>query len=454
MERNINLTEDNIFKSIIKLALPLMGTSFIQMAYSLTDIMWLGRLSTDAVAAAGAVGFLTWFGSGIILISQIGVGVNVAQTYGKGDIKKAREFASDGLRFDIILGILYGLILFIFRNNIINFFKLDNKIVYDMAIEYLIIISLGIVFNFANPVLSNILNSTGDSLTPFKVNTMGLIVNMILDPLLIFGIGSFNGLGIKGAALATVLAQIIVTFIFIYIGKSHNTLYSSIKIFDKINIENIKRIVIIGLPGFLQTSIQAGISMILARIVASYGSVGIAVQSIGTQIESLSWMTAEGFSSAISAFVGQNYGAKKYDRIDQGYKVGMGIVGSIGLLATLLLIFAAEPIFSLFVPNDPLAIKEGINYLIILGFSQFFMSIEIGTAGVFNGLGKTYIPAIVGVIFNGLRIPIALYMANILNMGLSGIWWSISLTGIIKGIILPGIFLLGYNGKIESRTDL
>ncbi len=100
MTKNLNLTEGNIFKTITKLALPIMGTSFIQMAYNLTDIMWLGRLSTKAVAAAGTAGFFMWFGAGLILISQIGVGVGVAQSYGRNEIQEAKNFIANGIQLD------------------------------------------------------------------------------------------------------------------------------------------------------------------------------------------------------------------------------------------------------------------------------------------------------------------------------------------------------------------
>lgn len=438
MRNTINLTEGKIFNTLFKLALPLMGTSFIQMAYNLTDLMWLGRLSTDAVAAAGAVGILAWFGSGIMLISKIGVGIFVAQSYGEDDIKKAREYAVNGLKLDIFLGVTFGLILLLFRKFIIGFFNLESKEVFDMSIKYLSIIAIGMPFNFMNPVFSNILNSSGDSITPFKINTIGLIANMVLDPLLIFGIGSFNGLGIKGAALATISAQIIVSLVFIYVGKKSDSLYSNLELLKKPNFEYIKDIAKVGYPPFLQTSVQATIAMLLARIITKFGDVGIAVQSIGTQIESLSWMTAEGFSSAISAFVGQNYGARKYDRIDEGYTVGRRIVGSIGLFTALLLIFAAEPIFKIFTPEDKVAIYEGTRYLRILGYSQFFLSIEIGTAGVFNGLGKTIIPASIAVFFNILRIPMAIIFSK--KLGLVGVWWAVSISTICKGIILPALY--------------
>ena len=436
MNRNINLTEGKISSTLTKLALPIMGTSFIQMAYNLTDIMWLGRLSTNAVAAAAIVGFFIWFGAALVMISQIGVGVGVAQSYGRNDIEAAKHYIANGFQLNIIIAILYALFLFFFRNYIIGFFHIDDPEVVRMAIEYLIIISAGIIFHFLNPIFSTTLNSSGNSVTPFKVSTIGLIANMILDPMLIFGFGPISGLGIKGAALATIFSQLVVTIMFIVLGKRSNTLYSHVSLFSKPNLDYIKKILKIGFPPSVQMGTHAIISMGLARIVSSFGPVAIAVQGIGSQIESLSWMTSEGFSAAISAFVGQNYGAKKFHRIVEGYKKAMELVGGIGLFASLLLIFAARPLFTIFTPNDPGAIAEGIIYLRVLGLSQFFMSIEIGTSGAFNGLGKTLPPTIVGISLNALRIPIAIVLSGYTVLGLAGVWWSITLTSIVKGIIL------------------
>ncbi|MGO1468647.1 MAG: MATE family efflux transporter [Tissierella sp.] len=440
MKGNLKLTQGNISKAIIKLALPIMGTSFIQMAYTLIDIMWLGRLSTDAVAAAGTAGFFLWFGAGLVLISQIGIGTTVAQSYGREKITEARKYISNGFQLDFFIGIVYAILLFIFREELISFFNIKSIKVHTMAIDYIKIISVGIIFHFLNPIFSVILNSTGNSVAPFRVNTMGLIINIILDPLLIFGLGPIKGFGIKGAAIATISSQMIVSIIFIIMGKKTNSLYSHIKLFKKPDLLYIKKIVKLGLPAFLQTSAHSGIGMVLTRIVAGFGSAGIAVQSIGSQIESLTWMTSEGFAAAMSAFVGQNYGAGKYNRIKKGYKKGMQIVGSIGIFTTILFIFFPNFLFSLFVPDDPLTLKEGITYLKILALSQFFMSVEIGTGGAFAGLGKTIPASINGIVFNVLRIPMAIFLSSS-ALGLSGVWWTMTITGVLKGIILPSIFI-------------
>nr|WP_300001856.1 MATE family efflux transporter [Tissierella sp.] len=440
MEKALNLTQGNITKALIKLALPIMGTSFIQMAYTLTDIMWLGRLSTGAVAAAGTAGFFTWFAAGLILISQVGIGTTVAQAYGRGELDEAKKYISNGLQLDFFIGIFYSMILYVFREPLIGFFNIDDLEVHMMAVLYIRIISMGIIFYFLNPIFSTVLNSTGNSFMPFRINAMGLIFNIILDPLLIFGLGPIPGLGIKGAAIATISSQFIVCMIFIIAGKKTNSIYAHVKIFKKPDLPYIKRISSLGFPAFLQTSVHSIIGMVLTRIVAGFGSTAIAVQAIGTQIESLTWMTAEGFSAAMSAFVGQNFGAGKLGRIKKGYRKGMQIVGSIGLFTTMLFVLFPGRIFSIFVPNDALALKEGIKYLRIMGISQFLMSIEIGTAGAFNGLGKPLPHSIIGIVFNILRIPMAIILSTYTVLGLEGVWWSISISSMMKGLILALMF--------------
>lgn len=431
----INLTEGKIRRSLVKLALPIMGTGFIQMAYNLTDIIWLGRLSTEAVAAAGAAGFFMWFGTSLVLISSVGVGVNVAQSLGRNDIEEAKKYISNGFQLDLFIAILYSLFLLILKHSLIDFFNLQDENVIRMAVDYLTIIGIGITFHFINPIFSAILNSSGNSLTPFKTNTIGLVANIIIDPLLIFGFGPIPSMGIKGAALATIMSQFFVTLIFLIIGKKDVNLYSHVKLLVKPDLKIIKNIVRIGTPPFLQSGLHASINMVITKVIADFGPVAIAVQSIGSNIESITWMTADGFSSAISAFTGQNYGAKKLKRIKEGYNQGIQILGGIGIFSTMLLIFAAEFLFTIFVPGDPAAIKEGINYLRILGLSQLFMSIEIGTTGAFNGLGRTMPPTINGVILNALRIPAAMILSST-SLGLSGVWLSISVSSIFKGIIL------------------
>lgn len=441
MNKKLDLINGKITSSLVSLALPIMGTSFIQMAYNMTDMIWIGKIGSLAVAAVGTAGFFNWFGQSIMMLSKSGAEISVSQSYGKGNINDAKNYTQNAIQLTIISAILYMLFLILFKSKLIGFFKLNSPNVVYMAETYLFVIALGMVFNFINPVLTGIFNGSGDSKIPFKINTIGLIFNIILDPLLIFGLGPIPALGVFGAALATVLSQLSVTILFLIHIKQQNLDLFKISLFKKPDSIYMNKIIKLSLPVALQNGLFCSFSMMIGRIISFHGDTAIAVQKVGSQIESISWMTAGGFSTAISAFIGQNYGAKKYDRIIEGYKISIRLVSLIGIFATLLLVFGAEPIFKFFI-NEPDALSMGIVYLQILGISQLFMCIEITTAGAFNGLGKTMLPAIISIILTGLRVPFSYILSKPEIWGLNGVWWTISLSSIFKGTLLIILFTI------------
>lgn len=433
MMKTIDLTNGSIFKGLTRIAVPIIGTSFMQMAYSLIDMIWVGRLSSDAVAAVGTAGFFTWLASAIILIARVGTEVGVAQSVGKKDINEAKSYIRHGIQLIVVLGLIYSLFLIVFRDPLIGFYQLGASIE-QQASTYLLIVALGMVFHTLNPVLTAIFTGAGDSTTPFKINLIGLAINIVLDPILIFGLGPIPRLETAGAALATVVAQLIVTLIFIFQAKKRPELFSSLRLLKKPDMAHVKAIAKLGLPMAVQSAFFTIISMIIARIIVQWGPLPIAVQKVGSQIEAISWMTAGGFQTAMSAFVGQNYGAQKWERVSKGYYAGLGIVTLIGVLTTFLLYFGARPIFGLFIPEAE-AISYGIVYLQILAVSQIGQCIEIVTAGAFIGHGKSFPPAIVGIVFNLLRIPGALLLSST-SLGLEGVWWAISISSVFKGLVL------------------
>ena len=454
MTKRIDLVKGDVLKTLITLSLPILGTSFIQMAYSLVDMLWIGRVGSAAVAAVGTAGFFAWFGNSLVLVSKTGAEVGVSQAIGKGDIKKRDKYINNSLILCVMMAIIYSFILLIFREQLIGFFKLGDENIIQMSIQYLVIISISMVCAFLNPQFTGIITATGNSKTPFLVNTVGLVVNIVLDPIFIFGMGPIPKMGVAGAALATALAQVVVTILFIRIFvKGGYKLNLKGKVLD---FAAIKEIAIWGIPSAVQNCLFAFFAMIIGRLVASFGATAIAVQKVGSQIESISWMTAGGFSSALTAFVGQNYGAKAYDRVRQGYKSTIFIASMLGVFATLLLVFGGQWLFSIFLPEQE-AILKGADYLRILGYSQIFMCIEITTSGAFFGVGKTMPPSIIGVIFTGLRIPMAMLLAKPELLGLDGIWWSISISSVIKGILLVGLFavmvLIPLKKKSEKKIE-
>ncbi|HZJ57071.1 MAG TPA: MATE family efflux transporter [Clostridia bacterium] len=435
-----SLTEGSISKALFRLAIPIMGTSFVQMAYNMTDMIWVGKIGSRAVASVGTAGFYTWLAMAFILIPKIGAEVGVAQSVGRKDMKEARTYIRHSIQMSVVLALFYAMILLIFRRPLIGFFNLGEKDIVDDAIIYLSIVSSGMVFFCINPVFSAVFNGYGESKIPFIVNSLGLVINMVLDPMMILGIGPFPKLGVAGAALATILAQAIVTITFIITARRKSVLFSELSLFGAPDMAHIREITKLGFPVALQSGLFTSFSMMIARIIARWGPIPIAVEKVGSQIEAISWMTSGGFQTAMSAFVGQNYGAKKWDRVSKGYTVGMIIISGIGLIATTLLVFFGRPLFTVFIKEEE-TIVQGVAYLKILGLSQLFMCIESTTAGAFNGLGKTVPPSVVGITLNGLRIPIALILSST-TLGLNGVWWAISITSVLKGTILMTWYII------------
>jgi len=175
---------------------------------------------------------------------------------------------------------------------------------------------------------------------------------------------------------------------------------------------------------------------VVGIIVASYGEIAMSVSRLGSQIEALSWMVAAGFQVALSAFVGQNYGANQIERIKAGYETSLRLLVPYGLAINALLYFFAEPIFAIFI-SETETLAAGVLYLRIISVSQIFMILEMMTAGAFNGLGKTVIPSTISFVGNALRIPFALMAVSI-----SGIWWTISLSSVFKGTVMVILFVI------------
>lgn len=441
MKERIDLTSGSISDKLVKLALPIMGTSFIQMAYNLTDMMWVGKAGSNAVAAVGTAGFYPWLAMAFIMISRVGGEVKVAQSIGENNNNKTKYYIKSALEINIVLSIIYSIVIILLNKSLINIFDLGDANVIEMSRQYLVIVACGFFFYFINSVFTGIFNGLGNSKTPFLINTIGLFTNIILDPILIFGGFGIPALGVIGAAIATVTAQIISTICFLFKIRKSEESYFKIKLFRNVKIDYYKELYKLGLPVAIQSGMFTLFSMAIGVIVASWGPVAIAVQKVGSQIESISWMTAEGLSVAIASFVGQNYGASNYERINKSCKIGIVAALCLGVVTTLILVFLGEGIFSLFIDESD-AISKGGMYLKILGYSQIFMCVEIVISGIFKGLGRTYISSIIVTILTGARIPMAYLLANPQILGLDGIWWSISLSSMLKGALLLVIFVI------------
>lgn len=440
MSKRVNLLEGNILNALIAMSLPIMGTSLLQMAYNMVDMIWIGRVGSSAVASIGAAAMYVNLSTGLNAFARVGGQVKVAQSYGAGNKREASSNARTAIQMGIVVAIIYSLIVSIFYKSFIGFFKLNNAAVIKDAEDYLRWMGAFMIFNFLNPIFTAMITATGNSKTPFKVSTFGLLLNMVLDPILIFGIGPFPRLEVIGAAMATVIAQAFVCLLYIWYMLKDQEVFHHMN-FKKIpEPARMKEITMIGLPMSIQGIMFTGISMVIGRIVASFGATAIAVQKVGIQVESISYMAADGFGAATNSFIAQNYGNGNLNRAKQGYRTALKVMMAWGILTTSLLVFFPGSIFRVFIPEQGV-IDMGIYYLRILGYSQFFMCIEILTSNAFAAYGKTLPPSVVSIVFTTMRIPLALILGHT-ALGLNGVWWSISISSMFKGVILATLFMI------------
>ncbi|HML71337.1 Multidrug export protein MepA [bioreactor metagenome] len=447
MQGTKNLTSGPIHRQLFNLAVPIMGTSFVQMAYSLTDMAWVGRLGSESVAAIGSVGILTWMTNSISLLNKVGSEVSVGQSIGAQNAPDARSYASHNLTLSLIISICWGLILFVFAEPIMQIYKLEPAIT-AKAVNYLRIVATAFPFIFLSASFTGIYNASGQSKIPFMISGIGLLLNMILDPLFIFGFG-WNT---EGAAIATWVSQATVLGLFIYRLKKRKEVLGGFAFFTKLESRFVKRIFKLGLPVAILNTLFSIINLFMARTASLYGGhIGLMTLTAGGQLEAIAWNTSQGFSTALSAFVAQNYAAGKNDRVLGAYATTLKMTAVFGTFCTLLFVFWGSELFSLIVP-DPQAYKAGGVFLRIDGYSMLFMMLEITTQGLFYGTGRTIPPAVISIGFNTLRIPLAMLLASI-GMEITGVWWAISLTSIAKGITSAAWFAVLKRRILVTKGD-
>ena len=435
-----NLTKGPILKTLTKLAIPIMASSFLGTLYNITDMAWIGLLGSKAVAGVGVGGMFTWLSQGLAAMARMGGQVQVAQCIGRDERDRAHGFAQAAVQLATLMGMAYAVISLVFTRQMVAFFQLTDPEAQTAALSYTKIACGLIVFSFLTLTMTGLYTAQGDSKTPFLANLIGLVTNMILDPVLILGLGPFPKLGVVGAAIATVTAQAIVMMMMILgviIQKKENVL-KGIRLTAKIPKEYLGGLCRIGIPTAIQGMAYCAISMVLTRMVSAYGAEAVATQRVGGQIESISWNTADGFAAALNAFIAQNYGAGKMERVRKGYRASLWTVGIWGLLISFVFICFPQAIADIFF-HEPKAVATAVGYLVIIGFSEAFMCVELTTVGALSGLGRTRLCSIISIAFTSARIPLAIILGGLI--GLSGIWWALSITSIIKGIIFTCTFL-------------
>lgn len=438
-----SIRTDSILNQLIRMALPVIASSFMSMAYNFINIIFVGQLGSGAVAAVGSAGFYMNLSWGFSSLLTVGAGIKISHAIGEGNTYRAKSYVRSGIVAVISVAVIYYILLALTGKYLIGLIRLNDLDIEQAATGFLLLVGLSIPFSFQNLFFTSAFIGYGDTKSPFRINSVALSINILLDYILIFKVG----LGIKGAAFATIISQAIATLLF-YIRL--NRIPELMPMGVKYRRQYLKDIMKLGISPTLQRVSFTVIAIMMARIISNWGATAIAVQKVGVQIEAISYMTAGGFLSALATISGQAYGSRDYRKQWMAFRSGMLLAFTIGVITSAALITFPGPLFSIFI-NDPKSIAMGREYLIILGFSQLFMCLELMATGAFFGWGKTNIPAITGIALTVIRIPMAYLFINLWNDALSSVWWSISISSIAKGTILVTLYIILFKSFIKRQ---
>lgn len=439
MKKN-DLTSGKELTVISLLSLPLIGSSLLQFLYNFIDMLFVGGLGSDAIASVGSASFFINLGYSIQAMIVVGGSIKIAHSIGSKNDRESSAYIGVSLLLNFLIGISTILGFYFLGNQLLDFLDLQNDAVQTNAYQYLVISGFALFFSYFNTFFVRMFSSFGNNKQSFYISALGLVLNIILDPIFIYTLKW----GVIGAAIATLIAQILMLILFVYLAR--NSLLQ--KNILKLRYHQAFEILKLGFPMATQRVLFTGINIILAKFIASYGTDAVAAQKIGLQIESVTFIVMGSLNGAVSSFIGQNFGAKKFLRILNGYRISLLLGGLYALLTSIAFIFFSKELAQLFT-NDPETIAFTSSYLIIIGYSQIFMAMEIICNGVYTGIGLPKIPSAISIVFTLMRVPLAIYLMPI--FGLNGIWWSIALSSFVKGIVSMAIFNVVFRRKYKNE---
>lgn len=432
--RSINLLEGHILPKLIKLAMPIMASSFIGLAYTMTDMFWVARLGERAVAAVGTGGTLLWLVDSLFSIPRVGGQVLVGQSIGAGEPDEARIWARASLRLGYVMASVIMLVFFSMPGVLTAVFRFNEAETIVRTESYIRIVAVGMIPKVGVRLYSAVFTASGNSFTPFIIYVTGLAINMVLDPMLIV----FLRWEVAGAAVATVIAETIAYAMMLFFVRRH-PLFSKLRILsERIRLSLLKPVFRLGAPIAVQGSVHAVVTILISRQIVRFGDLAVAAQRLGAQVESISWMTVDGFSAAVNAFMAQNFGARSHGRVTRGYWAGFWLVSAACTVTSLILYFLGRPITAVFF-SDPVAVEHGRHYLQVLSASQLMQGLILLSSSAFAALGQSFIPAVIVTTLMIARLPLGSFLSGT-ALGVNGIWWSLTLTTNAAGLLLITIF--------------
>jgi len=429
----LDLTSGEIGKPLFFLSMPIVVTNLFQTAYNLADTFWLGQYSTDALAAISFAFPL------VFLLISLGMGISVAgsvlvaQHTGAGDEDRAEYAASQTVTFAVIASVLLGVIGYRFVGDFLGLLGASADVL-PLASSYMEVVSLGLVAMFGFAVFVALMRGYGDTVTPMMVMFGSVVLNIALDPFLIFGWGPFPALGIEGAAIATVGSRalaLVVGLAIMFRGTRGVQINARDMVPDPAYLRRLARL---GLPASIEGTGRAVSMNLLLFIVALFPDPVVAAYGIGTRVFSVIFLPAIAVARGVETMTGQNIGSGKPDRADRATALAAKTLFVVLSLAGVVVFLVPEPIVSVFVGSgqaDAARVTAvGAQFLRIVALTFGFIGIMRAYTGSFRGAGKTLTAAAISVLMLGVvRFPIAWIAAG--AIGETGVWLSFAASNVV-----------------------
>ncbi len=437
-----DFTKGNQWLSVWIIALPSLLNGFLETLYGFIDLAMIGKLGSDAIAGVGQTRSSMFISFGIIFASSSAITVLVSHYIGAKEITIAKKVGKQGLSIGLLGGIILSFIYFFLGKKILIFIGTSGRALY-YGTNYVKYIAFSFLLTAITIVEFSILRGCGDTFSPLIVSLISNIFNIFFNYLFIYGNLGFPAMGVKGAAIATILARIIYLVLISYIlKKSVLQIDFKIRSFFYFNFSLINKIIKLAIPMGLQVLVRETGRLTFVKILASFGMDVIAALNIGLRIESLCFMPGYAFSIATTTMVGQNLGARNYKRIEEAVKINMLFsFASMFLLAIPLVIFA-RPLVKVFT-NEKNVIQIAVHYLYWMAISEPFLGIIFTSNGTFRGLQKPKFALLSDFLgFWMLRVPmlysVAKYgylLSNFCNL-YDLAWSTISIATILQAFII------------------
>ncbi|MBQ9600189.1 MAG: MATE family efflux transporter [Clostridia bacterium] len=438
MNKDKSILAGNVYKALVVLAVPIMLNNLLQTIYNLTDTFWLGRLGAEHMAAITLVSplqsFITSFGGGL----TAGGTVILSHDFGAGHKDKCRHTANQIFILMMAFSVLAAAILFFGCSPILRGMGAEGN-VFTYAAQYQRIMAADIPLIYMTSLYNIVHNAAGKTGKPLALNLIGIIVNMVLDPLFIV----VFGWGASGAALATVLAKLPCAVIAMALLTRKKADIRILPFKVKPNLKNIAKIAKVGFPMAIGNSAMQFGFVLMSKSVMAYGTTAVAAYGIGNKINGLVSTPSSAMSNAVSIMSGQSKGANMRERGISAMRAG--IIMMVALLAVTGFVISRVPVATAlagFFSSDKTVIPDTVNFLGVMAAMAWTNGVYDSAKGYLNGQGRT----VSTVTINALRIwafrfAILFICQHLIGMGVESIWYAVTYSNAVASVVM-GIYVV------------